>query len=116
VRLDDFRLPVTDQELKGVVVDPRGKPLDKVMVGYERTEHTNSLYAPTGAVWFRPTDGSGQFHLTGLPRGPIKLMVYRVQTGTDRSIQNIKHIDVDAGQDEVRIELPDPNDRLRAID
>ena len=77
VRLDDFRLPVTDQDLKGVVVDPRGKPLDKVMVSYERTDRTHSLYAPTGNVWFHETDGSGRFHLTGLPRGPVKLMAYR---------------------------------------
>ena len=43
-------------------------------------------------------------------------MVYRRPEGAERSIQNIKYVDVPPGQAEVRIELPDPNDRLRGID
>jgi RNA polymerase sigma factor (sigma-70 family) len=115
--LRDFRLPVTDQEVNGIVVDPRGKPLDKVVVSHGRTEPSNSpLYPPAGAIWFHETDGSGRFHLVGLPRGPVRLMVYRNPAGPDRQIRNMKYVDVNLGQNEVRVELPDPNDRLRGID
>ncbi|SIO59900.1 RNA polymerase sigma factor, sigma-70 family [Singulisphaera sp. GP187] len=117
VRLDDFRLPVTDQEVKGVVVDPRGNPLDKVMVSYDRSNRTDAIMPPTGSVWFEKTKSFGRFHLTGLPRGPIKLSVSRSQEGADRSIRNIKSIDVADDQHELlRIELPDANDHLRGID
>jgi RNA polymerase sigma factor (sigma-70 family) len=55
-RLQDFRLPVVDQEVKGVVVDSRGKPLADVTVSLERTEKTAAFYAPSGGVWFEDTD------------------------------------------------------------
>ncbi len=116
VRLDDFRLPVVDQQVSGVVVDSRGKPLDGISVSYERNDRKRVLYAPRGAVWFHDTDASGRFHLTGLPRGPIRLMAYRRPEGADPSIRNMKYVDVPFGQAEVRIELPDPNDRLRGIE
>ena len=49
VRLNDFRLPTVDQEVNGIVVDPRGKPLAGVIVSFERTgQHRLSLYAPSG--------------------------------------------------------------------
>ena len=115
-RLDDFRLPAVDQELSGVVVDPRGKPLAGISVSLERNGPTRNLYAPTGGVWFQDTDEAGRFHLTSLPRGPIKLMVYRNPTAADRQIEGIKYAEVRAGEANVRIELPDVNDRLRGVD
>jgi protocatechuate 3,4-dioxygenase beta subunit len=115
-RIDDFRLPVIDAEVRGVVVDARGKPVAGVTVGYERTDRTRALYAPAGAVWFQDTDASGRFHLTGLPRGPIRLMAFRRPEGATRSIRNMKYVDVLPGAAEVRIELLDPNDRLRGIE
>jgi uncharacterized GH25 family protein len=115
-RVDEFRLPAVDGEVRGVVVDPQGKPVSGVTVGYERTDRTRSLYAPTGAVWFQTTDATGRFHLTGLPRGPIRLMAFRRPEGASRAIRNIKYVDVPPGAAEVRIELTDANDRLRGID
>jgi hypothetical protein len=116
VRIDDFRLPAVDQEVRGVVVDPRGKALAGIMVSIERSSRTGSLYAPSGGVWFQDTDAAGRFHLTSLPRGPIKLMVYRNPTGAFRQIQNIKYAEVRPGEAEVRIELPDADDRLRGVE
>ena len=115
-RLQDFRLPVADQQLKGVVVDTRGKPLVAVMVSYQHFEQSTAFYAPSGGVWFHETDDAGRFHLTALPRGPIKLMVYRRPQEADRQIQGIKYVDVRPGERDVRIELPDANDRLRGVD
>src|SRR5262249_17377438 len=115
-RLADFRLPVADQAVRGIVVDPRGKPLAGVTVSYERTGWTQPLYAPSGGVWFHDTDPSGRFQLNTLPRGPIRLMAYRRPDGADQHIKNLKYVDVRSGQSEIRIELPDANDRLRGID
>lgn len=117
VRLDDFRLPASDQDIKGTVVDARGKPLAGVTVSYDRrSTETQSFYAPNGGVWFQETDASGRFQLTTLPRGAFRLMAYRRTDGAGHQIKNIKYVDIKLGETEVRIELPDPNDRLRGID
>jgi RNA polymerase sigma factor (sigma-70 family) len=115
VQLKDFRLPFVDQEVSGIVVDPRGKPLGGITVSYSHDEN-RSLYAPRGGVWFQDTDEAGRFHLTGLPRRPIKLMVYRNPTKPFRQIEGIKYAEARPGQTDVRIEMPDANDRLRGTD
>ncbi len=116
IRLDDFRLPAADREVNGVVVDARGKPVAGINVGYQWSERTQSFYAPQGAVWFHDTDTSGRFHLTGLPRGPVRLQAYRHPEGPDRQIKGMRYAEVPADGGQVRIELPDPNDRLRGIE
>jgi RNA polymerase sigma factor (sigma-70 family) len=116
VRLDDYRLPIADQNVNGIVVDTRGKPLSGVSVSYQRTGRATPFYAPSGGVWFQDSDASGQFHLTSLPRGPVKLMVYRKQEGAYRQIEGIRYVDVSSGQALVHIEMPDENDRLRGIE
>jgi RNA polymerase sigma factor (sigma-70 family) len=113
---NDYRLPVADQEVNGVVVDPRGKPLSGVTVSFQRDEASTSFYAPRGGVWFEDTNESGRFNLTALARGPIKLMVYRRPSEADRQIQGIKYAEVRGGETDVRIVLPDANDRLRGIE
>ena len=80
------------------------------------TGQTTPFYAPSGGVWFQDSDASGQFHLTSLPRGPVKLMVYRKQEGAYRQIEGIRYVDVSSGQALVHIEMPDENDRLRGIE
>jgi RNA polymerase sigma factor (sigma-70 family) len=116
IRLDDFRLPSLDQEVKGTVVDVKGKPVAGISVGYQRADRTQSMYAPNGAVWFMDTDELGRFHLTQLPRGPIRLQAYRHPGGADRTIRDMRYLDVQPGQADVRIEIRDRNDRLRGID
>ena len=71
---------------------------------------------PKGRVWFQETDLAGRFHLTGLPRHHIKLMLYRTPGVADRQIQGIKYAEANPGQMDLRIEMPDANDRLRGID
>ncbi len=116
VRLDDFRLPAVNRALNGIVVDPRGKPLPGFVVSLDRTTQTRQFYAPSGGVWFQDSDDDGRFHLNSLPRGPIRLMVYHKQEGAGRQIKGIRYFDVRDGQSDIRIEMPDENDRLRGID
>ena len=116
VRLVDFRLTICDQEVKGIVVDPRGKPLSGIVVDYDRDDHASEFDPPAGGVWFQDSGANGRFHLTSLPRGPIKLKVDREPDGADRQIKDMRYVDVRPGQSEVRIEMPDANDRLRGIE
>jgi hypothetical protein len=74
--------------------------------------------APRPGRWFQQTDEQGRFHLTALPRGPLTLTAYRKPEGADRSIRNMVRVEAKAGDNgnEVRIVLPDANDRLRGIE
>ena len=101
---------------KGPSLTRAGKPLSGVVVTLEQSRRKGVLYAPRGAIWFQDTNAAGRFHLTGLPRGPIRLMAYRRPDGAVSSIHNMKYVDVPPGQAEVRIELSDANDRLRGIE
>jgi hypothetical protein len=116
-RLKELRLPAADQELNGVVVDPRGQPVAGATVGFQRTAD-RQLMPPRSGRWFQQTDGQGRFHLTALPRGPLTLTAYRKPEGADRSIRDMVRVEAQAGGqgNEVRIVLPDPNERLRGIE
>jgi Carboxypeptidase regulatory-like domain len=116
-RPKEFRLPAADQELHGVVVDPRGQPVVGATVGFQRTAD-RQLTAPRSGKWFQQTDGQGRFHLTSPPKGLLTLMAYRNPQGADRSIRNMVRVDAQAGGqgNVVRIVLPDPNERLRGIE
>jgi Carboxypeptidase regulatory-like domain len=116
-RFKDFRLPAFNQEVSGIVVDPRGKPLAGITVSYQHGDLNPSFYAPKGGVWFQDTDAAGRFHLTSLPRGPIKLMIFRHPGGAGgQQIEGIKYGDARPGQTDIRIEMPDANDHRRGID
>ncbi|HWE40544.1 MAG TPA: sigma-70 family RNA polymerase sigma factor [Isosphaeraceae bacterium] len=103
LKLPDFRLPITDREVKGVVVDPRGKPLAGISVSVDRS---NTTIYPSG-TWFMETDADGRFHLDGLPRGPITLMAYR-HSEPGQPIRDIHRVELADGQAEARIEMADP--------
>ena len=70
---------------------------------------------PRGGTWFQDTDEAGRFHLTGLPRRPIKLMVYR-DPKTPFADRGHQVRPSSPRPDRRRIEMPDANDRLRGID
>ena len=116
-RPKEFRLPAADQQLHGVVVDPRGQPVVGATVGFQRTDG-RQLMAPRPGRWFQQSDEQGRFYLTALPRGPLTLTAYRKPEGADRSIRNMVRVEAKAGDNgnEVRIVLPDANDRLRGIE
>ncbi len=114
--LPAHRLILADQEVGVVVVDPRGRPIAGVDVGFTRTARFMYLMAPKSKVWYQTTDASGRFRLTGLPRGPIQLTAFRRPEGNGPSVGAPKYADVPPEGGEVRIELPDPDDRPRAIE
>jgi hypothetical protein len=114
-RIRDVRLPVTDQELRGIVVDPRGQWVAGAMVSYQR-DSDRQFVPPRSGRWFQETNAKGEFHLIELPRGRLKVMAYRRPQGADRNIENLVRVEVEPGQREVWIVLPDADERLRGIE
>jgi hypothetical protein len=113
----EFRLPVADEALDGIVVDPRGQPVVGATVWFQHAGN-RQLMAPLSGRWFHETDSLGRFHLTALPRGPLTLTAYRKPEGADRSIRDMVRVEAQAGGqgNEVQIVLSDPNERLRSIE
>ena len=65
IRLNDFRLPIADQSVRGIVVDTRGKPLAGVIVNLQRTNQTTPiLRSERGRLVPRDATLAGRFHLT----------------------------------------------------
>ena len=119
VRLADFRLPASDREVRGIVVDPQGKPLSGIYVGYQPNGVARPplLRSPYRLFWSQNTDATGRFHLTGLPRGPIWLRADAVNLDPPRlDVRTSTSIEVPPGQAEVRFELLAPYGRLRGIE
>jgi beta-lactamase regulating signal transducer with metallopeptidase domain/protocatechuate 3,4-dioxygenase beta subunit len=116
VRLADFRLPMTDREVRGIVVDPHGKPIAGAYVGYQRPDRPILTPPQSPYRWNQDTDASGRFQLTGLPRGPIRLMAYVSLDSPRQDIRTSNSVAVNPGQTEVRIELLQPYGRLRGIE
>jgi protocatechuate 3,4-dioxygenase beta subunit len=111
-RLPDLVLPKADQVLAGVVVDPRGQPLAGVRVA-------GSVAPPEGmpagvritSNWQVLTDKEGRFRLKALPKGVIRLTVYRSPGGdsSDRSAYSPTSVQVQAGKEDLKIVLAEPS-------
>jgi hypothetical protein len=113
--LGEIKLPWADQQVRGVVVDARGRGIGGATVGYERDPRPDKINPPMGCHWFQQTDAHGRFRLSGLPRGTIKLLAYRRVEGNHSVLQKI-HVQARAGATDVRIVLPDVDDRLQGIE
>ncbi len=109
-----IRLPWADQQLRGLVVDARGQMIVGATVGYERGASQDEMHPPSGRHWVYRTNDYGAFRLSGLPRGPIKLFVRRPIGGG--SARELIHVEAHAGATDVRIVLPDLDDRLRGVE
>jgi protocatechuate 3,4-dioxygenase beta subunit len=76
VALPDLKLKTRGQSLRGVVVDPQGKPVAGVSVS-ARLGSGRSLSRPaSGPPPWTTTDDQGRFALHQLPDEPIELMAY----------------------------------------
>jgi RNA polymerase sigma factor (sigma-70 family) len=113
--LPDIRLPASDRRLGGVVVDPRGKPIAGASVSVGRDASSGIAFVPSGRH-FQNTDSEGRFQLNGLRRGKIEVMAYRRPEPPSHTIKNMIRVEVDAGQTDVRMVLPDANQRLQGIE
>jgi beta-lactamase regulating signal transducer with metallopeptidase domain/protocatechuate 3,4-dioxygenase beta subunit len=81
VRLPDVRLATRGQTLRGVVVDPRGKPVAGVRVSARLGDGRPLSRPRTGPPPWTTTDEQGRFELRQLPDQPIELMTYRANPG-----------------------------------
>ncbi len=109
-RIDDYHLRIADQEVRGVVVNPQGQPVAGAYVHF--TDELADLpgFGPDdgfGPDWSDHTDANGRFHLTHLPRGPIKLWVASHAPGEGLGDPTDTTFEVPPGQTDVRIVLPD---------
>jgi protocatechuate 3,4-dioxygenase beta subunit len=77
IELPDVQLVSRRQSLRGVVVDPQGKPVPGVSVSASMTDGRRLSRPPTGPVPWTETDQDGRFELSQLPDEPIELMAYR---------------------------------------
>ncbi|HEY1379398.1 MAG TPA: carboxypeptidase regulatory-like domain-containing protein, partial [Gemmataceae bacterium] len=84
VKLPDVKLMSRAQTLRGVVVDPQGKPVAGLTVS-ARLGNGQSLSRPqTGPPPWTETDERGRFELRQLPDQPLELMIYRRSPGGTR--------------------------------
>jgi hypothetical protein len=79
--LGKIRLPWSDRQLRGLVLDARGQPIAGAIDGYERDPPRDENHSPSGSRWFHQTSAHGGFRLSGFPRGTIKLIAYRRAPG-----------------------------------
>jgi protocatechuate 3,4-dioxygenase beta subunit len=75
IKVGDVQLLELNQTLRGVVVDPKGKPLAGMRVAVMNAR----FQAPpdSGRLMDCQTDGEGRFELRGLPATPLELIASR---------------------------------------
>jgi hypothetical protein len=77
VRLPDVLLVTHGQSLRGVVIDPRGKPVAGLDVSARLAAGGLIPRPVSGPPPWTKTDEQGRFELRQLPDEPIELMAYR---------------------------------------
>jgi hypothetical protein len=106
VELPDVVLVSRGQRLRGVVVDPAGKPVAGVTVGASLASGGMLSRRESGPPPWTDTDARGRFELSQLPDEPIELMAYRRNDQT-RFIRFPAKVRPKLGQQDIRI-LLDP--------
>jgi protocatechuate 3,4-dioxygenase beta subunit len=97
--LGDLVLPKADQSLAGTVVDPTGKPLAGVSISCSANRGMVFGINASQIV----TDKKGRFRVTGLPRGPVRLIAQVVGEGPTAPLY--VQTQANAGQQDVRLVL-----------
>lgn len=77
IRLPDCRIVSHGQTLRGVVVDPQGKPVPGITVSANIAGGDTLARPPDLPKPWTDTDELGRFELRQLPDQPIELMAYR---------------------------------------
>jgi hypothetical protein len=83
VRLPDVQLISYGQTLRGVVVDPQGKPVAGISVS-ARLRNGRYLSARRSSSPWTTTDEQGRFELRQLPDQPLELVAFRRTPGGRR--------------------------------
>jgi beta-lactamase regulating signal transducer with metallopeptidase domain len=76
IRLPDMHLIGYGQTLKGIVVDPKGKPMADVTVSANLGRGMSLRRQATGPPPWTKTDAQGRFELRQLPDESVELMAY----------------------------------------
>jgi hypothetical protein len=104
-QLPDVEMTSGGQSLKGIVVDPAGKPVVDVTVA-ARLEDGQLLSGQDGRRSRTNTDQEGRFELLEMPEEPLHLMVFR-STPQGGSVRYPATIRPNHNQQDIRI-LFDP--------
>ncbi|MFO0808338.1 MAG: carboxypeptidase regulatory-like domain-containing protein [Gemmataceae bacterium] len=84
IALPDVNLTTRGQSLRGVVVDPKGKPVAGVTVNARLVSGQNLSRRNSGPPPWTTTDAQGRFALTQLPDQPLELMIWKAGPGGTR--------------------------------
>jgi hypothetical protein len=79
IELPDVNLVSRGQLLRGMVVDPQGRPVSGITVSASLADGRMLSRPPTGPVPWTSTGEDGRFELSQLPEEPIELMAYRAK-------------------------------------
>jgi len=116
IELPDVNLVSRGQSLRGVVVDPQGRPVSGITVSASLADGRMLSRPPTGPVPWTSTGGDGRFELSQLPDEPIKLMAYRANAQGGRIRFPAKALPA-LNQQDVRIVLdPRLTDEVEDLD
>lgn len=104
VELPDAILVSRGQRLRGMVVDPAGKPVAGVTVSARLASGDMLSRRETGPPPWMETEASGRFELSQLPDEPIELMAYR-HNGQTQFIRFPAKVRPTLNQDDIKIIL-----------
>jgi hypothetical protein len=77
IELPDVKLVSRGQLLRGLVVDPQGRPVSGITISARMADGRMLSRPPTGPVPWTTSGEDGRFELSQLPDEPIELMAYR---------------------------------------
>ena len=83
IELPDAHLLTRNQSLRGIVVNPDGKPVPGITVSASLASGEMLSRPQVGPPPWEETDEQGQFSLELLPDKPIKLMAYKANPAAD---------------------------------
>ena len=109
--LKPLHLHSRTKSIAGTVVDPEGKPLAGVRLDVQMLDHFPPFIP--GLLQPQPTTGQdGRFHIGHLPDVRLQVMAYLSppEDSRDRRIRNSTSVEVNSGDQEIRIIL-DPTPR-----
>jgi Carboxypeptidase regulatory-like domain len=102
LRLPDVSLLSFGQSLRGIVVDPKGKPVSGVTVSARLQTGQSLRRTNRGVTLWTESTADGKFELNNLPESPIQLMAY-IKNPKGGPILFPSHVQPSINQQDIRI-------------